>query len=213
MKHLLIVGARGWGREVLATVIHTQAYVNGELDVKGFLDSKSDAFEGLKGDYPPIISSPEDYVIQPDDVFFIAMGDSQWRKHYADVIEKKGGHFISIIGSKAYVNPTATVGEGSYISPLAIISDNVVIGKHVVLHIFSDVGHDVKIGDFSTIEAYCFLGGYSEVGSFTTMHVRSTLIRLKKVGDNVDVGASSVVTRNIKDGLHVFGIPAKKLSF
>ncbi|MBR3073393.1 hypothetical protein [Fibrobacter sp.] len=213
MKHLLIVGARGWGREILSTVIYTKAYINGEFDIKGFLDSKTDAFEGLKGNYPPIISSPEDYVVQPDDVFFVAMGDPKWRKHYADIIEKKGGHFISIIGNKAYVNPTATVGEGSYISSLAVISDNVSIGKHSIIHIFCDIGHDTKIGDYTSIEAYCFIGGGAEIGSQSIMHVRSTLIRQKKVGNNVDVGSHSLVTRNIKDGLHVFGVPATKLSF
>lgn len=213
MKHLLIVGARGWGREIFASVIYTKPYIKGELSVKGFLDSKSDAFDGLKGKYPPIICAPEDYIVQPDDVFFIAMGNSQWRKHYADIIEKKGGHFISIIGDTAYINPTATIGEGSFISSQSIISDNVVVGKHAIIHIFCDIGHDAKIGDFSTIEPYCFVGGYSEVGDFSTMHVRSTLIRLKKIGRNVDVGASSLVTRNIKDNLHVFGTPAVKLSF
>ena len=213
MKHLLIVGARGWGREILAATVHTKAYINGEFDIKGFLDSKTDAFEGLKGTYPPIISSPEDYVVQADDVFFIAMGDPKWRKHYADIIEKKGGHFISIIGKNSYVNPTATIGEGSYISTQAVISDNVVIGKHVAVHIFCDIGHNAKIGDFSTIESYCFIGGGAEIGSHSTMHVRSTLIRQKKIGNNVDVGSHSLVTRNIKDGLHVFGVPATKLSF
>jgi sugar O-acyltransferase (sialic acid O-acetyltransferase NeuD family) len=213
MKHLLIVGARGWGREVFAAIARCKSYVEGEFDVKGFLDSKSDAFEGLKGNYPPIISSPEDYVIQPDDVFFVAMGDPQWRKHYVEVIEKKGGHFISIIGGAAYVNPTATIGEGTFISSNSVVSDNVVVGKHVIIHIFSDIGHDAKIGDFSTIESYCFMGGCSEVGSQSIMHVRSTLIRHKKIGNNVDVGSNSLVTRNIKDGLHVFGIPATKLSF
>ena len=213
MKHLLIVGARGWGREVFAAVIHTQAYVNGVFDVKGFLDSKSDAFDGLNGNFPPIIASPEDYEIQPDDVFFVAMGEPQWRKHYANLIEKKGGHFISIIGNKAYVNPTAVIGEGSFISSLAVVSDNVVVGKHVIIHIFCDIGHDAKIGDYSTIESYCFIGGCSEVGSESVMHVRSTLIRHKKIGSNVDVGSHSLVTRNTKDGLHVFGIPATKLSF
>ena len=68
MKHLLIIGARGWGREVYAGAIGTKAYRDGEYDVKGFLDSKADAFEGLKGNYPPIICAPEDYEIQPDDV-------------------------------------------------------------------------------------------------------------------------------------------------
>jgi UDP-3-O-[3-hydroxymyristoyl] glucosamine N-acyltransferase len=94
-----------------------------------------------------------------------------------------------------------------------VVSDNVVVGKHVIIHIFSDIGHDAKIGDFSTIESYCFMGGCSEVGSQSIMHVRSTLIRHKKIGNNVDVGSNSLVTRNIKDGLHVFGIPATKLSF
>lgn len=213
MKHLLIVGARGWGREVYSLVLRSKAFINGELDVKGFLDSKFDAFEGLKGSYPPIICSPEDYVVQPDDVFFVAMGDPKWRKHYVEIIEQKAGRFITIISENAFVNPTATIGEGSIISSQTLVSDNVIIGKHVLLLSLCDIGHDAKIGDFSTIEAYCFLGGYAEVGDSSIMHVRSTLIRHKKIGNNVEVGASSVVIRNVKDGLHVFGNPAMKLDF
>lgn len=213
MKHLLIVGARGWGREVYAAAIKTQAYVDGEYDVKGFLDSKSDAFEGLKGNYPPILCSPEDYIVQEDDVFFIAMGEPKCRKHYAELIESKCGKFMSIIGKRASINPTATIGDGSFISGGSFISDNVIIGKHAIIHVFCDLGHDVKVGDYSSIEAYSFLGGFSEVGKESVMHVRSTLIRYKKVGNNVEVGASSVVMRNIKDGLHVFGNPAKKIEY
>jgi len=213
MKHLLIVGARGWGREVFGFTIQTEAFLKGEFDVKGFLDSKSDAFDGLNGQYPPILCSPEDYSIQPDDVFFIAMGDSKWRKYYADIIEKKGGHFITIIGKGANVNSTASIGEGSFILPLATVSDNVIVGKHVIVHALSILGHDVKVGDFSTLESYCFLGGYSEIGTCSTMHVRSTLIKHKKIGNNAVIGACSLVIRNVKDETHVFGIPAKKQSF
>lgn len=213
MKHLLIVGARGWGREVFGHAIQTEAFHRGEFDIKGFLDSMSDAFDGLNGQYPPILCSPEEYSVQPDDLFFVAMGDPKWRKYYADIIEKKGGHFTTIIGKDARVFPTATIGEGSFISPWSIISDNVIIGKHAIIHGFSTLGHDAKVGDFSTLEACCFLGGYSEVGSGSTMHVRSTLIRHKKIGNNVVVGACSLVIRNVKDETHVFGVPAKKQSF
>ena len=177
MKHLLIVGARGWGREVYAAAIKTQAYLDGEYTVKGFLDSKQDALAGLRGDYPPIICAPEDYEVQPDDIFFIAMGEPKWRKHYAEIIEAKGGHFISIICKSASINNTAIIGEGSFISGWSCISDNVHIGKHAIVHLFCDLGHDVKIGNYGTIEAYSFLGGYAEVGECSTMHVRSTLIR------------------------------------
>ena len=213
MKNLIIIGARGWGREVYAAVLGTKAYKDGEFTVKGFLDSKSDALEGLKGDYPPILGAPETYEIQEDDVFFVAMGEPKWRKYYAEMMEQKGAKFISIISNNAFVNPTSTIGEGSFIARWSCISDNVVLGKHTIVHTFCDLGHDAKVGDYSSIEAYSFLGGYSEVGQESVMHVRSTLIAHKRIGNQVSVGSSSVVMRNIKDGLHVFGNPAQKIDF
>lgn len=212
MKHLIIVGARGWGREVYAEAIRMRGY-NHDFDVKGFLDSKADAFEGLNGDYPPIIGVPEDYEIQHNDIFFVAMGDPKWRKYYAEIIEKKGGQFMSIISSSAGVNETAIIGDGSFISGWSCVSDNVIIGKHSIVHVFSDIGHDAYIGDYSTIEAYSFLGGYAKMGKGSIMHVRSTLIRKKCIGENVVVGSNSVVMRNVPDNTHVFGNPAKKIEF
>ena len=213
MKHLIIIGARGWGREVYAAAKGTKTYRDGEFDIKGFLDSKADALDGLKGDYPPILGAPETYEIQEDDVFFVAMGEPKWRKYYAEMMEKKGAEFISIICAGSYVNPTATIGVGSFVAGWSVISDNVQLGKHTIVHTFSDLVHDAKVGDYSTIEAYVFLGGYAEVGQESVMHVRSTLIRHKKIGNNVEVGSSSVVMRNVKDGLHVFGNPAQKIDY
>lgn len=212
MKHLIIVGARGWGREVYATAVSLDGY-NKDFDIKGFLDSKFEAFDALNGDFPPILCAPEDYEIQPDDVFFIAMGEPKWRKYYAEIIEKKGGTFMSIISKDAFINKTAVVGNGSFVSRWTSISDNVKIGKHGIVHSFSALGHDVIVGDYCTIEAHSFLGGYAKMGNESVMHVRSTLIRTKSIGNNVEVGSSSVVMRNIADGLHVFGNPAKKIDF
>lgn len=213
MKHLIIIGARGWGREVYAAALGTKAYKDGEFTIKGFLDSKSDALDGLKGDYPPILGAPETYEIQEDDVFFVAMGEPKWRKYYAEMMEQKGAKFISIICAGAYINPTATIGEGSFVAGWSCVSDNVVLGKHTIVHTFCDLGHDARVGDYASIEAYSFLGGYAEMGNESVMHVRSTLIRHKKIGNNVEVGSCSVVMRNIKDGLHVFGNPAQKIDF
>ena len=211
MKHLLIIGARGWGREVYAAAMDTQAYKNGEYDIKGFLDDKADALDGLRGNFPPIISPVETYEIQPDDIFFCALGEPLFRKKYVDLIGEKGGTFISIISPLALINPTATIGTGSIISCHCIISDNVEIGNHCALHGFVTLGHDVRVGDFASIESYSFLGGYAEVGDMSTIHVRSTILRHKKVGKNASVGAASVVLRNVKDGISVYGNPAVKI--
>lgn len=205
MKDLLIIGARGWGREVFFSFKNNIK----DIHIKGFLDDNIRALDGLNGEYPPIISSVEDYQIQPNDVFFCAVGNPVYRKKYAEIIEEKGGKFISFISPLAIVNPTAVLGEGVYIGGNSIISDNVIIGKHAMIHALCTLGHDVRIGDYVSIEAYSFFGGFSEIGNMTEIHVRSTILNHRKVGRNVSVGAGSVVLRNIKDDCHVFGVPAK----
>ena len=213
MKHLIIIGARGWGREVYAGAIGTKAYRDREFDIKGFLDSKADAFDGLKGNYPPIICAPEDYEIQPDDVFFVAMGEPQWRKHYAELMEQKGAEFLTIIEDTAYINPTATIGNGVYVSGGVYVSDNVKIGNHVMIHRLCTFGHDATIDEYTSIGAYVFLGGYAHVGKCSNMAPQSMIIRHKCIGDNVIVGSGSVVIRNYNDNLHLFVNPAKKIEF
>jgi len=209
MKHLIIIGARGFGRETYRSFILTNPYLRKEIDVKGFLDDKSDALAGLNGDWPPILGSVEDYEIQNDDVFFCALGDSHWRKHYSQIISRKGGHFISIIHPAAQVSSAAVIGEGCIIGPFTTISPNVRIGNHVIIHGYVCIGHDTSISDFASIESYVFLGGYASVGELATMHTKSSIIPHKSIGKECVVGFGSVVMRNIKDGLHVFGNPAR----
>lgn len=211
MKHLIIIGARGYGREVYYLATHTKEFQNQEFDVKGFLDDKSDALDGLNGDFPLILGPVETYEIQNDDVFICALGDSHYRKKYAEIILGKGGEFISLISQSAVVYPTATIGKGCIISNGSVISDNVVVGDFSSIQSYDIFGHDVKIGKYVSVESFCFFGGYVEVGDLSTIHHRSSVIPHKKLGNEVVVGAASVVMRNVKDGLHVYGNPAKKL--
>lgn len=211
MKQLLIIGARGWGREVYSTFINSLMFEKGDCEVKGFLDDKKDALDGLKGDWPPIIGTVEDYEVRHDDVFFCAMGDAHWRKHYAEMIAKKGGHFINIIDRIAWVNPSVSIGEGVYVGPLTMISANVSVGNHAVIQGYCNIGHDVQIGEYASIESYVFMGGYSSVGSLSTLHTKSSVIPHKSVGEECVVGFGSVVMRNVQDGTSVFGNPAVKI--
>lgn len=213
MKHLVIIGARGFGREVFGCFVESDDFVSGKVDVKGFLDDKADALNRLSGEWPPILGSVEDYEIESDDVFFCALGDSHWRKHYSEIIEKKGGHFINIIHRTALISQNVSIGEGCIIGGYTSISTNITIGNHVMIQPFCNFGHDVSIGDYASIESYVFLGGYSSVGSLSTMHTKSSIIPHKSIGNECVVGIGSVVMRNFNDGVHVFGNPAIKMDF
>lgn len=211
MQNLVIIGARGSGRGVLDMI--RQGRIRGDFAVKGFLDDNIYAFDGLIGDFPPILCSVEDYTIESDDVFFCALGDSHCRRHYAEIIEKKGGRFFSLISKEAYINKNSIIHDGSFVGEHTMIDDNVVIGKHTVIHPFCIVGHNSIIGDFASIESYSFIGGNSKIGEEVSLHARSTIIPHICIEDQAVVGVGSVVIKNISKGVHVFGNPAKKIIY
>lgn len=54
MKNLLIIGARGFGREIYNLALESIGYGT-EFTIKGFLDDKKEVLDGYDG-YPSIIS-------------------------------------------------------------------------------------------------------------------------------------------------------------
>ena len=211
MKNLIIIGARGYGREYCNSLKLYENYGK-EFIIKGFLDDKVEALDVFSG-YPPILSSVVEYEIEEDDIFTCALGDPIYRKKYVNIVKQKGGAFMTLIDSKSIIHPDAQIGEGVMISAFCSISANVRIGDFSTVQPFCNFGHDAIVGSFCAIESYSFMGGFSCIGNNVTLHTRSTILPHIKVGDNSIVGAGSVVLRNVKSNTTVFGVPAKKIDF
>jgi len=210
MKNLIIIGARGFGREVYNLAQQTLEY-GSEWTVKGFLDDKHDALEAFEG-YPPVLSSAEEYVVQEDDVFICALGNPADKKYYVDVVLAKGGIFTTIIHPTAIINRIGTaIGTGVVIGPYAYISNNVTIGNFVTIQTHVAVGHDVKVESFCQINSFVFFGGFSKVGSGSTINPGAVIIPKKEVGEHSTVGVNSSVLVNVRDNTSVYGNPAKIL--
>ena len=211
MKNLLIIGARGWGREVYdiaaACMNHGANFV-----VKGFLDDKADALDGYK-DYPPILGPVEEYVIQRDDVFVCALGDVSYKKQYARIILDKGGTFISLIHPTAILGNNARIGLGCIIGAYANISSDTAIGDFVTFSIKAGMGHDSTIGNYTHIGGMCCISGFVTIGESVTIHPGSIVVPHRKIGDNAVIGTGSVVLANVNANTTVFGNPAKKMVF
>ena len=209
MKNLLIIGARGWGREVFD--IATTCITNGaSFVVKGFLDDKVDALDEYKN-YPPIIGPVESYEIQRDDVFVCALGDVNYKKQYVKLILDKGGTFISLIHPTAILGNNARIGQGCIIGAYANISSDASIGDFVTFSIKAGMGHDSTIGDYSHIGGLCSISGFVTIGESVTVHPSSIIVPHRKIGDNAVIGTGSVVLANVKANTTVFGNPAKKI--
>lgn len=211
MKQLLIIGARGWGREVY-DIAKACIAAGAEFMVKGFLDDKSDALDGYDN-YPPILGPVETYDVKPDDVFVCALGDVSYKKHYADIIESKGGMFVSLIHPTAILGNNAHIGVGCVVGAYANLSSDTRIGDFVTFSIKAGMGHDSSIGDYSHIGGFTNISGFVAIGEMVTVHPCCNILPHKKIGDKAVIGTSSVVLTNVKMGKTVYGNPAREFEF
>lgn len=209
MKKLYIIGARGFGREIYNFFLECKPKYP-DVECIGFLDDNEHALDGFDN-YPPIIGSVENFIPSENDRFICALGDPKWVKHYTEIIEEKGGIFMSLISPGACIKPNTKIGDGCIISGWTAISCDIVLGKHVYVGVFSDFGHDVVIGNCCHIGPYTFLGGGVRIGNCVTCHPRVNILPHKKIGDGAILGAASVVIKNVKAETTVFGVPAKRI--
>lgn len=209
MKKLLIIGARGYGREIYNLAQNSIGYgVN--FIIKGFLDDKEDALHGFSG-YPAIISSVEAYIVEEDDVFICALGAVNDKRKYTELVLNKGGEFINIIDNSVRISTNTIIGKGCIIAEHSVVSCDIIIGDFVTIHGNVVIGHDAKIGDWCNLGSGTFFGGYSVVETMASIHTGSIIHPHKTIGSGATVGAGSVVFRNVKQGVTVYGNPAIQL--
>jgi len=209
VKHLVIVGAGGFGREMFGAALESVGY-GVDFDVKGFLDAKGDALAAFAG-YPPVIGSPDGYQIDADDVFVTALGSIASRRRCVEALEARGAKFVSIVHRTATIGPNVAIGEGSFIAPHVSLTADVFVGRHVSVFHSSSVGHDSRLGDFSHVYAQCSIGGSVVLGDGAIVYPGSVVAPRRKIGAAAVVGAGSAVFVDVDPGVTVLGNPAAPL--
>lgn len=209
MKHLVIIGAGELGRELYWHAQEAFGY-NVEFDIKGFIDDDYDTqaskYQSLR---KPLLSSIDDYTIEPDDVFICAIGSVNGREATVNKIKSKGGQFTSIRHKTSIIQGNVEIGEGLFMGPFTIIGDGARIGNHVMINTHSAVGHDVDIGDYTCIMSYVDVTGCSTIGRKVFLASGCRMTPSTKIGDGAYIGIGSVILRKVKPGVKVFGNPAK----
>jgi sugar O-acyltransferase (sialic acid O-acetyltransferase NeuD family) len=230
MKELVIIGASGFGREVLTWALDDPRH-GSEYRVKGFLDTRRDILdrfvkdphdiarpvphaEALKTQYKrelKIIGDPLSYKPQASDIFLCAVGAPAERKRYAAPLIEKGAEFTVLFHPRASVSAFLSIGRGSIIGPFVSVSPDVAIGEFVTVNSYTALAHDVVVGDWCEIDGHCLIAGRVKIGNGVRIHGGSTITPDIVVGDDAVVGAGSVVIGQVPAGMTVFGNPAKRL--
>lgn len=209
MKEIIIVGAGGFGRELLQWVKDINK-IDKRWIIKGFIDDNLSSLSEYECDYK-VIGKISDWIPTQNEVFACAIANPKIKEKIVTDLKSKGAKFESIIHPRATIGDFNKIGEGVVFYPKAGLTVNIKIGDFVTL-LSSGIGHDAVIGDYSTISSNCGINGHVTLGKRVFVGSNSVIIPSRKIGDDAYIGAGSVVVSNIKNGISVMGNPAKKLS-
>jgi sugar O-acyltransferase (sialic acid O-acetyltransferase NeuD family) len=203
---IVIVGAGGFGREVL-DVIEAINAAGGDLEFRGFLDD-GPVDEQLLARRGARLLGASDAIREEDVAFVVAIGSGAARK---SVVQRLMG---GASAPAVLVHPAATVGGDNRVGPGCIltagcrVTTNITLAPHVQLHVNSTVGHDSVLGDYVSIFPGATVSGNVTIGAGTTIGTGANILPGVTIGEGAFVGAGAVVTRDVDAGQTVVGSPA-----
>lgn len=209
MNQLVIVGAGGFGREVLAWARHS-CDCGTRWGIAGFLDANPHALRDYAIDLP-ILGDPLHYEPRRGDLMVVAIAKPSTRKQIVSCLASKEAAFVSLCHPSALIGERVSIGQGSIICPGVVITCDVRIGDFVIVNVQTTIGHDVSVADFVTVSGRCDINGHCTIGAGAFLGTKACCFPSMVVEENATVGAGSIVCRRVPAGTTVYAPPARRL--
>ena len=206
VSRILIVGAGGFGREVLQWA--RDAWPEDCDRIGGFLSADADILDGCDCAFD-IVGTPDGHRPAPGERFLLAIGVPYARRRVAESLVAQGAEFLTLVHPTAIVAPSAHIGEGSIMCPYSIVSDSARLGRFVAMNYHTSLGHDASAGDFAVLSPYATLGGHAHIDDDVFLGLHASVGPGKTVGARSKVSANSCVLTSAPADSIVFGVPGK----
>jgi sugar O-acyltransferase (sialic acid O-acetyltransferase NeuD family) len=212
---MIIIGAKGFAKEVLEVI-----WQKSENENIAFFDNVSKDLGNKLFDRFQILKSHDEVVnyfkTTKDKRFALGIGSPVLRCKLSKQFIDLGGELTSTISPFANIGHFDTVvGQGCSIMTGVAITNNIKIGKGVLINLNCTIGHDTTIGDFAEISPGVTISGNCKIGKLTSLGSNASILPNITIGNNVVVGAGTVVIKDIPDNTLVVGNPGiekKKLT-
>lgn len=204
---LIIVGAGGFGREVLGYA--GDAFAGRPAHrVAGFVDDDPRALDGFDLAVG-VLGGVRDVPISEATRFVIAVGDPAVRRTLAAAVESRGGRLATVVHPSAYIGPGARLGDGCVVCPFAFVGTAATVGANTAINVHVSVGHDVITGANCVLSPYTAISGAVEMEDDVFFGTHATVSPRRRIGRGSKVSAGAVVHRDVPAGSLAVGNPAK----
>lgn len=204
--NLVIVGAGGFGREVL-DIVRDQ----GKFNPIGFLDSDP-TLHGISIDGCSILGG--DGILQTlkaekqVDSVFIAVSDSRIRKRLSEICSLLDFNMPNLIHPQAYLSNVSTIGIGNVFYPGCVVMSGCHIGNNNLVNAGATIGHETIIEDFCAIGPGVHIAGRARIKEGALIGIGASVKEKLVISEYAIVGAGSAVVKNVPPHTTVYGIAA-----
>jgi sugar O-acyltransferase (sialic acid O-acetyltransferase NeuD family) len=141
-----------------------------------------------------------------------AVGNNHARASLMKWLTQQGHSLEEVIHPGAILAQSAVIDRGAFVAAGAIIIADARIGSGAIVNTGASVDHDCMIGEAAHIAPGSHLCGNVRIGARTLVGVGSSIRPGIVVADDVELGAGSVVVRDIAEAGTFAGNPARRLS-
>ncbi|MDR1376559.1 MAG: NeuD/PglB/VioB family sugar acetyltransferase [Synergistaceae bacterium] len=206
MQDLVIYGAGGLGREVLA---YLRAADSGRWNFLGFVDDGKPSGTQIGGSKILGDMSLLTTAASPVAVLMGLADPAAKASLYAKLSLNPWVTFPVLVHPLAHVEESASLGAGTIISPYCSVSVDTALGLCSFLNVGSQIGHDSVLGDFGSVMPHVDISGNVTVGARTLIGAGARILQGLTIGSDVTVGIGSVVLKNVPGHCTVIGYPAR----
>lgn len=215
MKEIVVVGAGGFGREVLDIIRAKNVAGHPEIRVRGVVDKAVDGRTARLLEVHHGVAH-----LGTDDEWFsrgntrydivLGIGDPGLRSILARRYQAHGHRPLTLIHPSADIGSGAILGPGTVICGGAQVSTNVTVGPHSHINPNVTIGHDVRLGDYVSLNPGALVSGHAWLGDRVLVGAGAVILQGLRVGAGATVGAAACVTRDVAPSDIVSGVPARR---
>jgi sugar O-acyltransferase (sialic acid O-acetyltransferase NeuD family) len=211
MQSIVILGAGGFGREVLDIII-AQNKVSKRWEILGFVDENTELKGKVLNGYPVLGSFDWFSKIDLKEIRVVcAIGDNISKKKVVEKAKGVGLRFANVVHPSVIMTEFVTLGEGVIICAGCILTNQITIGNHVIINLDVTIGHDSIIEDFCTLSPGVHISGRNKIGEGANVGTGAVTIQGIVIGRWSIIGAGAVVAQDIPDKVVAVGVPAKPI--
>lgn len=207
MKKIVIIGAGGFGREVV-WLIEDINKENMIYEILGFIDENKDLQNQEINGYK--VLGGIDYLKNLNGIsFVVAVGNTKVKKLLVEKAIENGVIPETIIHPSVIKSERNEIGKGVIICTGNILTTNIKVEDFVTLNLACTVGHDVTLKRYSTIYPSVSISGNCSIGEESEIGTRTAIIQGVSLGKKTITGAGSVIVKSFNGNGTLIGVPGK----